>query len=98
MKKDLVSEEIKNYPQEYLNNLFMDQLHNAWYIDNRCKNCKLHRVITLEDYEDLHVCNDNWSKVGGNKGVGEHVFYCETKDLCLECGGFSSMKRLFHGV
>jgi ribosomal protein L40E len=91
MKKDLVLEEISTYPKEIMYNMLLDQLHNKQYIENVCRKCQCHRIISHTDYGSIHICNDDWSKLGGT-GVGEHVFYCETKDICIECGGFNPMK------
>jgi len=78
-------EEIESYPEDYLENLILDQEHHKKFIDKYCTNCKNHNII---DYIgiDFYVCNDNYS---GKNAVGDHILYSETIDICIECKGFT---------
>jgi hypothetical protein len=82
-------DEIKTYPKEFLLSLLLDQLDNNVYIEARCQNCIYHSEM-FYDNNIIHICNDVWSGIGHSKdgGVGKHVFYFETQDLCIECDGF----------
>jgi hypothetical protein len=83
-EKEKLVDEIISYRLEYLDNLILDQKHQNNFINEYCMNCKNHSIIKYGGI-DLHVCNDNWS---GQFQVGQHIFYCETRDICTEKEGF----------
>ena len=72
--------------KNYFENLYLDQQHNVSFIYKYCMMCSHHSKET-QDNKIFHMCNDNWS----NMKVGNHIFYCETKDVCVECNGFDSI-------
>jgi len=83
-----VLNEIKNYRTDVLNNLLLDQSQNRSFIVSHCEKCVFHSTI-LHNNTIIHICNDAWSGMGHTKyGIGKHIFYCETMDICLEYNGF----------
>ena len=76
--------EVKGMKKEFLDNLLLDQLHNQSYIYKNCIDCVFHSEIFYNN-KLIHICNDVWS---GVDSIGKHIFYFETKDICIECGGF----------
>ena len=83
---DEILKEVKEMRKEFLDNFLLDQLHSQAYINEKCIKCAFHSEI-FHNNRVIHLCNDVWSGFGG-KGVGKHIFYSETKDVCLECNGF----------
>jgi hypothetical protein len=83
--------DIKTYPKEFLISLLLDQLDNNTYIEARCKKCIYHSEI-FYDNQLIHICNDIWSGIDHSKEAegGKHIFYFETKDICIECDGFKA--------
>jgi hypothetical protein len=80
---DRMIKELQGYSKDFLENLLLDQHSLENYINKWCMDCKNHRCIIF-DNRDFHICNDDWSSMS----VGEHIFYCETRDICTECNGF----------
>jgi hypothetical protein len=76
--------------QDFLIQMTFSQKLNKKFIDSFCINC-LHHSIMLTNHEDIHICNDVWSGLHEGNGVGEHIFYSETKDICIECDGFKAL-------
>jgi hypothetical protein len=81
---DKILNEVKEMRKEFLDNLLLDQLHSKSYIDEKCTKCAFHSEI-FHNNRVIHLCNDVWS---GDWHVGKHIFYSETKDICIECDGF----------
>jgi uncharacterized protein YcgI (DUF1989 family) len=75
--------------KEFLENLLLDQSRGGTrrYIWTRCE-CCINHSVQEKDGNSYHICNDNWSELN----VGEHIIYCETVDMCLECNGFKHRK------
>jgi hypothetical protein len=81
-------EEIKDYSDDWLEELKPNGFTQE-YIDIRCRRCINHSILNFKN-KDWNICNDNWSKLNGD-GVGEHIIYGETVDLCIECEGFKKL-------
>jgi hypothetical protein len=80
-------EEIKSYPEDYLENLILDQEHHKnKFIKHYCINCRNHSVLKHNNI-DFHICDDNYS--GLKPTISKHVLYSETIDMCIECNGFT---------
>lgn len=78
-------EEIALYRLDFLESLLRDQNCINDYIMNKCLYCEYHDEVKYNQ-KPIHTCNDIWS--GLNASDGEHITYCETIDICLECNGF----------
>ena len=85
---DKLLEEMKRYPEEFIKAMLPEQevAYNKRFINTKCIFCKRHRIIEF-DGNKYHVCNDTYSK---DWYEGEHVFYSETADMCLQKNGFIS--------
>lgn len=93
MEKHSLLEEIKSYNPSFLKTILWDQKHNQKWIEDFCEKCIFHGQI-FYDGNIYHTCNDVWSGTGDNKsGVGKHVFYFETRDICIESDGFKEREK-----
>jgi hypothetical protein len=70
---------------EFLENILKDQKNCSKYLSRRCLNCLNHSVEWIGN-KMFHICDDDWSGLD----VGKHLFYSETRDICIEVGGFKS--------
>ena len=66
-----------------LDDLADEQNQHLNYLYETCWHCANHSIIMLRDHT-FYICNDNWSGMN----VGEHIFYSETRDMCIEHNGF----------
>ena len=84
-----ILEELVQWNQKRLTE-FLDMIdkYNLDYVEERCEKCVHHSGIDWNG-RTVNVCNDTWS--GGN-GIGEHVFYGETADLCAQLGGYKEIE------
>jgi hypothetical protein len=83
-----ILKEIKEYDKGYLENLLLDQLHNISFINSKCINCAFHSQVFYNN-NVFHICNDIWSDLK----PGKHVFYFETRDICIESDGFKGREK-----